>query len=182
MRFERIQSADHPAFDRAFRLYQISFPIHEQRVREKQEAVLSHPDYHYEVIWEGGTFVGILLFWETEAFFYVEHFAIAPGLRGSGFGSRALEALGGRGRPVVLEIDPPVDPVALRRKYFYEKIGFRANPWPHVHPPYRPGFHGHDLVVMTFPAAWDRAGYEAFLSYLRETVMEDCKDIDPQQR
>lgn len=84
MTFERITSPDHPAFDRAFALYTISFPLHEQRTREKQERVLSHPEYHFDVIWEGETFVGILLHWEEEGFSYVEHFAtIQPsGARG----------------------------------------------------------------------------------------------------
>lgn len=176
MEFRRIQSAGRPAFDRAFRLYQISFPIHEQRTREKQEAVLSHPDYHYETIWEKGEFAGILLYWETAEFFYVEHFAIAPELRGQGCGSRALERLASRGKSIVLEIDPPVDETGRRRQHFYETVGFHANPWPHIHPPYRPGFAGHELVVMTSPGGWGEEEYERFSSYLRKTVMEDCAD------
>ena len=106
MTFERITSPDHPAFDRAFALYTISFPLHEQRTREKQERVLSHPEYHFDVIWEGETFVGILLHWEEEGFSYVEHFATDPALRGQGLGARALELLNSRGKSVVLEIDP----------------------------------------------------------------------------
>ena len=53
LEFTRITAPDHPLFPRAFALYEQSFPIHEQRTREKQEKVLSHPDYRYEVILEG---------------------------------------------------------------------------------------------------------------------------------
>lgn len=177
MRFERITAADHPDFDRAFRLYEISFPIHEQRPREKQAAVLAHPEYRYEVISQDGTFVGILLSWRAEDFCYVEHFAIAPELRGQNFGSQALEELKRREGAVILEIDPLVDEVAVRRKHFYEKLGFCANPWDHVHPPYRPGFPGHGLVVMTCPRIWSQEEYQSFARYLGETVMADCREL-----
>lgn len=180
MEFERITAPDHPSFSRAFALYEKSFPIHEQRTRDKQEGVLSHPEYHYEVITEGDVFVGILLFWEYSGGRYVEHFAIEPGLRGQSYGSRALKALGERGAPIVLEIDPPVDEVSVRRKHFYEKLGFQENPFPHVHPPYRPGFRGHDLVVMTYPKAWSQKEYDTFAAYLGGTVMADCRDVNSQ--
>ena len=175
MTFERITSPDHPAFDRAFALYTISFPLHEQRTREKQERVLSHPEYHFDVIWEGETFVGILLHWEEEGFSYVEHLATDPALRGQGLGARALELLNSRGKSVVLEIDPPVDELSIRRKGFYQRAGFWENPFLHVHPPYRPQFKGHPLTVMTYPTPWDRGTYETFWVCLRDTVMADCK-------
>lgn len=176
MRFERVTAPDHPLFEGAFQLYERSFPTHERRTRDRQERVLSHPDYRYEVITRDGAPAGILLSWEAGDFLYVEHFAVAPELRGGGVGSLALARLIGRGKDVVLEIDPPVDETARRRQHFYEKAGFFANPFPHVHPPYRPGFSGHGLVVMTAPAPWEGKKYEQFLSFLQHTVMEDCKD------
>lgn len=178
MEFTRITTPDHPLFPKAFALYEQSFPIHEQRTREKQEKVLSHPDYHYEVILEGGLFVGILLFWEYRDGRYVEHFAIDPALRGQHYGSRALKALAERGEPIVLEIDPPVDPVSVRRRHFYEALGFRENPFFHVHPPYRPEFRGHDLIVMTYPHPWEKESYQHFSSFLKHTVMADCQEIN----
>ena len=156
-------------FAPAFALYEQSFPIHEQRTREKQEGVLSHPEYHYEVITDQGRFVGILLFWEYPQGRYVEHFAIAPELRGGGVGARALAELCGQGIPVILEIDPPVDEISVRRQHFYERCSF-----PHLHPPYRKGFQGHPLVVMSAPGALTQKAYDRFAGYLQNTVMSDC--------
>lgn len=65
-----------------------------------------------------------MLCWETETFIYVEHFFILPHLRGHACGSRALALLGGRGKTVILEIDPPADDVSLRRRGFYERAAF----------------------------------------------------------
>ena len=147
----RIIAPGDPGFDWLYDLYMQSFPVHEQRLRERQEGVLGHPEYHCDLLCQGETRVGLLMWWAGPGFRYVEHFAIAPQLRGQSWGSRALREFLAEGDPVVLEIDPPEDPVSRRRKGFYEGLGLVSNPWPHIHPPYRLEFSGHALEVMTFP-------------------------------
>src|SRR5699024_998991 len=117
-----------------------------------------------------------ILYWEQPNFFYVEHFCVLPQLRGMGFGSRALELLQAKGKPVILEIDPPRDAVSRRRKGFYERCGFAENPFAHLHPPYRRGAAGHDLVVMSSPAALTEEEYDRFAAFLNGHVMADVFD------
>ena len=107
-----------------------------------------------------------------QGFVYVEHFCILPELRGMGCGRRALELLQGMGKRIVLEIDPPEDAIAVRRKGFYERCGFVANPYPHIHPPYHRGNGGHALVVMSWPGALPPKEYSAFAQYLQSRVMD----------
>lgn len=171
MRFLRLTDSRDAYFPEAMALYAISFPLHEQRQSTSQHAIMSHPEYHFTVILEGEDFVGDILWWETEDFCYVEHFCILPALRGKSYGQRALELLGQQGKPVILEIDPPVDEVSLRRRGFYRRCGFVENPFPHVHPPYHEGNHGHQLVVMSSPCALTASEYGAFKAYLDDTVM-----------
>ena len=114
-----------------------------------------------------------MLCWETDNFIYVEHFCIEPDKRGCRYGSRALELLGAEGKTVILEIDPPVDEISIRRKGFYERAHFRANPYPHVHPAYHADCKGHELVIMSAPAPIDQAQYDAFNDYLCAVVMKD---------
>ncbi len=71
-----------PGFDWLYDLYMQSFPVHEQRLRERQEGVLGHPEYHCDLLCQGETRVGLLMWWAGPGFRYVEHFAIAPQLRG----------------------------------------------------------------------------------------------------
>lgn len=111
MTFERITSPSHPLYADAMVLYGISFPAHEQRETPSQTAILTHPDYHFTAILDGSHFVGDMLYWETPDFRYIEHFCILPALRGQRYGSRALSMLP-CDRPVILEIDPPVDEIA----------------------------------------------------------------------
>ena len=85
---------------------------------------------------------------------------------------RALELLQGMGKRIVLEIDPPEDAIAVRRKGFYERCGFAVNPYPHIHPPYHRGNEGHALVVMSWPGALPPQEYSAFAQYLQRRVMD----------
>ncbi|NCB63045.1 MAG: GNAT family N-acetyltransferase [Clostridia bacterium] len=171
MNFVPLTSHADPAFERAMGLYRISFPAHEHREIGSQRAILSNPEYHFDLVYDGGNFVGLMLYWESGDFLYVEHFCIEPDLRGKNYGSAALRLLAERGKSIILEIDPLTDERSIRRKCFYERAGFRANPFEHVHPPYREGVGGHGLIVMSSPGALSRAEYDAFADYLKNTVM-----------
>lgn len=171
MRFLRVKTAEEEGCRQAMALYIISFPLHEQRMRESQTHIINMDAYHMELIEENGELLGAIFFWETDAFLYVEHFCMKPAVRGNGFGGQALELLARRGKPVILEIDPPVDEVSRRRKGFYQRCGFRENPYFHVHPAYRSEYQGHELVVMSYPAKLDEAAYQSFFAYLRNVVM-----------
>ena len=174
MELHRITSPDDALYAPAMEIYHTSFPLHEQRTREKEEAILAHPACRTLALRERGAFAGLLALWEGEDFTYVEHFAIQPELRGSGLGGRVMEKLMGQGKPVVLEIDPPVDPVSVRRRKFYERCGFAENPYRHIHPPYHRENSGHVLVVMTYPAAISQEEYGTFSDYLRGWVMREA--------
>lgn len=94
-----------------------------------------------------------------------------PEMRGRGYGAGTL-LLGERKKTVILGIDPPNDEVSVRRKAFYERAGYRANPFEHIHPPYHSEYKGHRLVVMTCPTAISENEYKNFNSYLENVVME----------
>ena len=47
----RIIAPGDPGFDWLYDLYMQSFPVHEQRLRERQEGVLGHPEYHCDLLW-----------------------------------------------------------------------------------------------------------------------------------
>ena len=105
-------------------LYGMSFPYNEQREPDSQAKIMSDPEYHFELIYDEGRFVGEVLSWENADFIYIEHFCMLPDVRGRGCGARALELLRARGKTIILEIDPPVDDISRRRKGFYERNGF----------------------------------------------------------
>ena len=169
MEFERITTPEHPLYAEAIGLYKISFPPHEQRESASQEGILSHPAYHFTAVCDGGVLIGEALYWDIGGTRYMEHLCVAPAARSRRYGQKILEAL--RDRPLILEIDPPVDDISRRRRGFYERCGFVENPYPHVHPPYHQGNAGHALVVMSYPKALTPDEYETFREALENMVM-----------
>lgn len=172
MNFVRMTSADDPLYEVAMELYGKSFPSHEQREDDCQRKIMNASDYHFDLIYDEGAFAGIILYWQSAHFIYVEHFCIDPNLRNKNYGQRALRLLKEKGKTIILEIDPPEDEIAKRRQGFYERAGFCVNSFAHVHPPYRQGNQGHGLAVMSYPVKLTQAAYEEFDSYLKNVVME----------
>lgn len=177
MHLERIRSAEHPLYTKAISLYQISFPTHEQRETPSQSAILSDDRYHFTLLLEGDTFVGLLLFWEMPELLYIEHFCILPELRNKQYGQQALALLRQQNKLLLLEIDPPTDEISQRRKGFYERAGFVENPYPHIHPPYHAENEGHPLVVMTAPSPIEPTEYEGFRHFLDDPIMKDVFSV-----
>lgn len=169
--FVRFASQNEDIFHEAMGLYQKSFPYHEQRECASQQKILREEEYHFDLIYQEDRFIGLLLYWETQGFLYVEHFCIDPGMRNHGYGQAALDLLKKRGKTVILEIDPPADEKSFRRQAFYKRAGFRENAFRHVHPPYHQGNPGHALVVMSFPQELSQMEYGQFASYLDGKVM-----------
>ena len=176
LHFERLKSAESPAFDTSMECYRTSFPYHEQREEESQKSIMNHEEYHFDMLMDEDRFVGLMLNWETDGWIYIEHFCIVPEQRNRQYGSRVLQMLAERGKNLVLEIDPPCDEISVRRSGFYGRAGFQTNCYPHIHPPYHRDCKGHPLVVLSSPREMTQREYERFHAFLRETVMKDVYD------
>lgn len=172
MEFSRITSSNDTYFKKAFDLYKVSFPEHEQRLLDDQMAALEHSAYHCDVILEKDVFVGILFYWKTPRYCYIEHFAIDPDMRGNNMGSRCLQEFCEIHHLVILEIDPPVDPISIRRQNFYMRLGFQENHYEHTHPAYRKENLPHNLVIMSYPRSIAEDEYSEFNEYLKNTIMK----------
>lgn len=173
MNFERLTNSNHPDYISATELYATSFPPHEQREPRSQSEILNDSAYHFTLIYDEGKFVGLLLYWETKDYLYVEHFCIVERMRNRGYGQKALHLLTEQGKKVILEIDPPVDDIAKRRKGFYERCGFVENLFAHVHPPYHRNNHGHTLVLMSYPEKLTENECKSFHDFLKLHIMNN---------
>ena len=168
----RITQISHPLYKEAMNLYVISFPFHEQREAFSQARILCQSSYHFDVVIEEGKFIGEVLYWEIGDFLYIEHFCVLPSMRNKRYGQKILERL--QTKPLVLEIDPPVDEISRRRQGFYERCGFVENPYLHIHPPYHKDHSGHELVVMSSPKELSANEYDMFRQYLQSVIMKDA--------
>lgn len=171
MEILRLLSDSESPFAEALSLYKTSFPAHEQRDQLAQKKTFEEDEYHFDLVYDQGQFVGLILYWETETFIYVEHFCIRDELRNKKYGQKILTELRKKQKTIILEIDPPNDEISKRRQNFYQRAGYNINPFNHVHPPYRHNAEGHTLVVMSCPEILTDTEYNTFNEYLKNTVM-----------
>lgn len=171
MNTDRILSPAHPLFEASFSLLELSFPPEERRIRADHIRFLRKPDFHCCALTEEGSFRGILFYWETEAFIFLEHFAMLPHLRGHGLGAKALSLLKGTGKPVILEIEPPCDGMTQRRYGFYRRNGFVMNPYFHIQAKLRRADEADvELKVLSFPHPLTETEYKRFYRYMLREI------------
>ena len=173
MYLQRLYNESDALFSQATALYEAAFPPIERRDADEQARVMQKEDFHFAVMMTEDGFSGIALYWETPAFLFLEHLAVLPALRGRGYGGVALELLKGKGKTVILEIEPPVDELTRRRLAFYERNGFRLTPHDHLQTRFRPDDSDLELKVLSYPHVINEAEYRRFYAYLQREV--DCR-------
>ena len=118
-----------------------AFPPEEYRQLEQlREYTDRTGNFHNNIIFDDDLPVGFITYWDFDSFYYVEHFATNPALRNGGYGKRTLEYLCNYlKRPIVLEVERPVEEMAKRRISFYQRQGFTLWEKDYCQPPYKPG-------------------------------------------
>ncbi len=172
MQLIRISNSQTKEFAQAYQIYKDSFPIFEQRSLKDQLEALTDPDYHCHIIQnDDQTIIGLLFTWRTNSFIYVEHLAILESERGKNLGTSLLNHLKETSSlPIILEIDPPVDAISIRRKGFYENLGFVMHDFDHIHPAFCEDSGAYSLKVLAMPPI-DTALYNEFRTYLDDRIM-----------
>lgn len=116
------------------RLYRHAFPLRERMPFWMLRGKMRHG--RGEILRLGGeAFAGFAISWFYADIVLLAYFAICPGCRGGGLGSRALALLRRRyaGKRIAVEIempqaDAPNQAQRLRRKAFYLRNGFTQTP------------------------------------------------------
>jgi predicted GNAT family acetyltransferase len=100
------------------------FPVEEMKSKEHIEALLRERGdiYHKE---EGPNYV--LMYAETDDFIFVDYLYVSKDTRGQGLGSKLIEKLKKRQKPIILEVEPLDydDSDTEKRLLFYKRLGFK---------------------------------------------------------
>lgn len=140
-----------PYWDSLVSIYKQSFPIDEQRPVEDIARLISNDTRYtlYAIVEDKSTLLGLLTTWTFSEFAYIEHFALSPDLRSRGYGTQAIATfIELIHKPIILEVEPPVDPITLRRVHFYERNGLTLYDYPYIQPPYTPDCKPVELRLM----------------------------------
>lgn len=175
MDFLRIDPAEQERWKSVWQLYEESFPIAERRKLEDQLLASTDERFFPLSAWEGDRLTGLLFFWEWKEYRYLEHLAVVPALRGQGFGSEMLRFLRDSDHTIILEIDPLVNELSVRRLQFYERSGFTLTPYRFVHLPYRLEAEPQELLILSYPRMITREAHQDFLRFVNEEVIRYCE-------
>lgn len=74
MKLESLSEQNQKYYAAAKALYEEAFPVLERRDDLEQARIMKNPAYHFDFITDEDGFVGIMLYWETDSFVYLEHF------------------------------------------------------------------------------------------------------------
>jgi GNAT superfamily N-acetyltransferase len=159
-------------------LYKDAFPPEERRPWDTPEDVRlfmdGHPRMHMKIMETDNRFVGFLIYWHlTDNVIYGEHLATLPHLRGNGLGAKFIADFE-RTDPdmeLVLEVEPPVDELTLRRIGFYRRLGLVLHTdIRYIQPPYAPGQDSIELKLMSTPGLKGSKLSEHIVPTLRSTI------------
>ncbi|MBI4450550.1 GNAT family N-acetyltransferase [Candidatus Woesearchaeota archaeon] len=137
-------------FNAVWHIYEEAFPKAERRSLAQQVQIMSDPAYHLHAVHQSNGVIGLLAEWNLSAYEFIEHFAVHKKHRSKGIGSAVLEQyLGCRGRPVVIEVEPPVNEESRRHIRFWERNGFVLNLYNYIQPSYGKGKEPVRMYLMT---------------------------------
>lgn len=57
--------------------------------------------FHFDLIYDDGEFIGEVLYWDTDSFIYIEHFCILSEKRNRKYGERTLSMLQGCNKTII---------------------------------------------------------------------------------
>ena len=167
----KITDNSHPFYENTYRLYHNSFPAEERRNWAEMELILkTDKRFNMFAFSNDNEFSGFLTFWEFENFVYVEHFAVSNTKRGQGIGTQIMQIFIAEHKlPIVLEVELPENPQAIKRIAFYEKLNFVIISKPYLQPPYDGKSDFLPLLLMTNDSDF---GNEHF-DQIRETLYKE---------
>jgi len=149
--FHKIHTVSDPYFQQFYNLYTQAFPPSECRTWAGIEIELTTENrFNAHALLINNTFVGLLNYWIFSSFLYIEHFAINENLRGQHIGKEALSRLMEQTKlPIVLEVEMPINSMAVRRIRFYEQLKFSVLSHYYAQPPYNKDGFIMPMLLMT---------------------------------
>ncbi len=159
-------------FDKVFNLMQKSFPENEYRIYEKQLSLLDLKEYKICTKYsENGELSAFIAIWDFQKFIFIEHLAVNPACRGEGLGTKIMkETMEKYKKPVILEIEPPINEVAIKRCNFYKRLGFHLCDYEYYQQPLRENQSKLKLNLMSYPEPLNKNEFDYVRNYLLEHI------------
>lgn len=136
--FEELQTRK--KLSRIFSAYESTFPEDERRDKDQFLSLIENPDCFIFAVKNDDDFVGYLILWKLEDFYFLEHFEVFEEFRNLKLGSQVLQELQEKFGNMILESEPSDwNEMAERRINFYVRNGYSIVSKEYVQPSYGEG-------------------------------------------
>ena len=169
MEYIKIEDTSSRLWKETAQIMSESFPIHELRTGKPRDRVAQDPAFYPVAVRKNEETVAAIYSWELNGLIYIEHFAVRKDMRGRGTGSNALKGFIS-GREILLEIEPPVDEIKIKRLNFYQRLGFVRTGIIFMHPAFVKDAAPYPLEVLTYPERISPEGFHAFRREFDERI------------
>lgn len=175
MKFIKIERENSDKWNKVWSLYEQSFPLAERRKIEDHVRASEDKHFHPLSIWENEVLLGIAFYWEWDSYRYIEYLAVTPELHGQGYGSQIIKEIRDSQHTIILEIDPLINELSVRRLQFYERAGFTLTPYRFEHLPYRLDSAPQELLILSYPKMITKQQHTDFLDFIDNHVRHYCE-------
>ena len=143
---------DENKFEDVYNIMDEAFPIDEHRKKENQKKLLKNKSYKIHGLYDDKKIIAFVASWELEKFIFIEHFAVHKDYRNKKIGENLLKTfLGLKNKNIILEVEPPLNDLKIRRINFYKRCGFCLNNYEYMQPSYEKKQKQIPLKIMSYP-------------------------------
>ncbi|OFX54542.1 MAG: hypothetical protein A2066_04005 [Bacteroidetes bacterium GWB2_41_8] len=157
--------------DELKQIYEDSFPPDERREWLKISELIQNPSFTFYRIVDNVDLIGLITVWNFNRFSLIEHFAIRQNLRGKSLGTKVLNhVITEICKPVIVEVEEPINDTAQRRIAFYERLGFVVCSGIYFQPPYSAEKNRVKMQLMSFPKRLSTSEFSEVKSLIYRVV------------
>lgn len=158
-------------FEKAWIIFEYSFPEDERRSFEEQKNLLRNPKYNFNTIYDNSLLIGFVAFWSFEDFIFIEHLAIDKNFRKEGYGGKIVKDIISKyDKVIILEVEKTMTSEAVRRISFYENLGFHLNKYDYLQPALSEDKKSVPLFLMSYPRSINEEDFIKIKDKLYRTV------------
>ena len=144
-----IENQNNKYFEKAWQIYEDSFPQEEKRTLKEQLKLFNKKSFTMLCYVEDEIVLAILFYWQIQRYTYLEHFAVNSTQRGRSYGSKILQEFINNNQNIILEIEPIVDETTQKRLDFYQRFDFKVNNHIHFQVPFRKDAQELKLIFLS---------------------------------
>lgn len=160
MKLVKIKNPNSKEFEKAWKIYESSFPSDERRDLDGLSKNFKNRIYNFYSVYEKGLLIGILDGWVFDSFKFIEHLAIKQKLREKGLGTGLLKKIIKENKKLIIgEVEKPETEIAKRRIKFWEKAGFKLNKYDYIQPAYNKNKNPVPMFLLSYPRELSESEY-----------------------